>query len=71
MKYVAFCSFALLLGQIALAQSVPVPKIGGSCPTGTYSSNGSCVPTGNTQVYWNGGGPCPQGWVSSKGYCVR
>jgi|LakMenEpi03Aug12_release.lakeMendotaPanAssembly.Ray.scaffolds.fasta_scaffold141476_3 hypothetical protein len=70
MKYVAFCSFALLLGQIALAQSVPVPRFG-NCPTGTYSSNGSCVPTGNTQVYWNGGGPCPQGWVSSKGYCVR
>lgn len=72
MKYVAFCSFALLVGQMALAQSVPVPRVGGSCPTGTTSSNGSCVPRGNTQVFINGGGSCPAGWTrSATYYCVR
>jgi hypothetical protein len=70
MKYVLFALFSLGVAQVALAQSVPVPRFG-SCPTGTYTSNGSCVPQGGTQVYWNGGGPCPTGWTSSKGYCVR
>jgi hypothetical protein len=70
MKYVLFALASLAIGQVALAQSLPVPKIG-SCPTGTYTSNGSCIPTGGTQVYYNGGGSCPLGWTSSKGYCVR
>jgi hypothetical protein len=70
MKYVLFAFLSLSVSQAALAQSVPVPRVG-SCPTGTYSSGGSCVPTGGTQVYYNGGGSCPLGWTSSKDYCVR
>ena len=62
----------VLLGLCAQAnaQGIPVYRQG-QCPTGTYTSGNSCVPTGNQQVYYNGGGPCPQGWTSSKGYCVR
>lgn len=72
MKYVLFALLSLGAAQVALAQSVPVPRVGGGCPTGTYYSNGSCVPTGNTQVYLNGGGSCPAGWVrSARYYCVR
>jgi hypothetical protein len=70
MKPFLFCLASVLASQVVLAQSLPVPKIG-SCPTGTYTSNGSCVPQGGTQVYYNGGGSCPAGWTSSKGYCVR
>ena len=70
MKPFLFCLASVLASQVVLAQSLPVPKIG-SCPTGTYTSNGSCGPQGGTQVYYNGGGSCPAGWTSSKGYCVR
>ena len=70
MKYVTFCSFALLIGQIALAQSLPVPRVG-SCPTGTSTQGGACVPRGNTQVFISSG-PCPAGWTrSARHYCVR
>jgi hypothetical protein len=70
MKTVIFACFSLCIGQIALAQSVPVLRQG-QCPTGTYTSGNSCVPTGGTQVFYNGGGPCPQGWTSSKKFCVK
>jgi len=69
MKAFIFCLGACLIGNAVLAQSTPVYRQG-QCPTGTYTSGNSCVPVGNTQVYYNGGGPCPQGWVSSKNYCV-
>lgn len=70
MKYVLFALAALTVGQVALAQSIPVPRYG-SCPTGTSTQGGSCVPAGGTQVYYNNGGSCPLGWTRSKGYCVR
>ena len=70
MKYVLFALASLAIGQVALAQSLPVPRFG-SCPTGTSSQGGSCVPRGGVQVYYQGGGSCPLGWTSSKGYCVR
>ena len=71
MKSVLFCSLSLFVAQVALAQSVPVPRYG-SCPTGTSSQGGACVPRGNTQVFVNGDGPCPSGWTrSARYYCVR
>ena len=74
MKEFLFCLSACLVGNTVLAQSAPVPKIGGSCPTYTFSSGGSCFPVGNHQVYLNpSGGPCGQGWIRSGNgrYCVR
>ena len=72
MKTTLFALIALAIGQVALAQSLPVARVGGSCPTGTYSSGGSCVPRGNVQVFVNGDGPCPAGWTrSARYYCVR
>jgi hypothetical protein len=73
MKSFLFCLSACLVGNAVLAQSVPVPKVGGGCPTGTTSSSGSCVPNGNTQVFLNpSGGSCPLGWTRSASYyCVR
>jgi hypothetical protein len=74
MKSFLFCLGSLIIAQNALAQGTPVPKVGGSCPTYTFSSGGSCVPTGNHQVFLNPSGrPCPQGWIRSGNgnYCVR
>lgn len=72
MKPFLFCLTAVGVGQIVLAQGLPVPQIQGRCPTGTYSSGNSCLATGNTEVYVNGEGSCPQGWTkSAKFYCVR
>jgi hypothetical protein len=71
MQSFLFCLGACLVGQAVLAQGTPVPKVGGSCPTGTYSTQGVCVPQGDTQVFVTDGG-CPQGWVkSARYYCVR
>ena len=72
MKMKLIIVLTMVLGSLAHAQGTPVPKIGGSCPTGTRTSQGSCVPVGNTQVFITSGG-CPQGWVRSGNgnYCVR
>jgi len=72
MKASLFCLGACLIGQVALAQNLPAPKVG-SCPRYTYSSGGSCVPNGNHQVYLNSNrsSGCPLGWTSSGNYCVR
>lgn len=72
MKSFLFALVCLGVGQFALAQSVPVPKITGSCPYRTVASGGACVPNGNTQIFLKGDGPCPQGWTTSmRVYCVR
>lgn len=71
MKTTIFALLSLCIGQVALAQSVPVLRQG-QCPTGTVTSGNSCIPVGGTQqVFYNGGGPCPLGFVSSKLYCVK
>ena len=70
MKPFLFCLGSVLAAQVALAQGTPVQRFG-QCPTGTYTSGDVCVPTGDNQVFYNGGGSCPLGWTSSKNYCVR
>ena len=70
MKPLLFCLISVLTAQAAFA-GLPVNKYGNSCPTGTYSTRNSCVPTGDTQVYVTEGG-CPVGWTkSARYYCVR
>lgn len=70
MKAFLFCLGSVIIGQVALAQSVPVRNFGG-CPIRTVTSGGACVPKGNTQVFYNGGETCPIGWTRSRDYCVR
>ena len=70
MKPFLFCLASVCVGSAVLAQGTPVPKVG-QCPTGTFTSGDVCVPTGDTQVFYNGGRSCPLGWTSSKQYCVR
>jgi hypothetical protein len=70
MKTTFFAIFALAIGQVAVAQGLPVAKYG-QCPTGTSTQGGSCVPNGNNQAYWNNNQQCPLGFTKSQGYCVK
>ena len=70
MKPFFFCLASVLTAQVVLAQGTPIQKVG-QCPSRTYSSGDVCVPTGDTQVFFNGGGSCPLGWTRSKNYCIR
>ena len=72
MKYTLFAVFSLIVGQVALAQSMPAPKIG-SCPYHTQSSGGACVPQSGHQVFYNPNrmAGCPVTWTSDGNYCVR
>lgn len=64
----------LSLSNNALSHDV-VPKVGDSCPTGTYSSGDYCKTFGSAekrgiQVITNpSGGKCPTGWYRSGDYC--
>jgi hypothetical protein len=66
----------LLIATTATAQT-PIPRVGDSCPTGTYRSGGYCKPikssTGDTQhIIVKSGNKCPTGHYSSAGsYCKR
>jgi len=68
--------FILLSATTAFAQT-PIPRVGDSCPTGTYSSGDYCKPikssTGDTQaIIVKSGSKCPTGFYSSGGsYCKR
>ena len=73
MKVTIFALFALGIGQMALAQGLPVPSYNGRCPYHTYKQAGSCVPFGDHQVYWNGfnNRGCPLSWTRDGEYCVK
>lgn len=70
MKAFLFCLVSVGFAQAVLAQNTPVQKFG-TCPVGTFTSSDTCVPTGDNQVFWNGGKTCPIGWTRSQEYCVR
>jgi hypothetical protein len=60
-------------GEDVLAQPLPVPARGGSCPHGYLWSAGQCIPSGRDaplavpQVR----GSCPSGWLASAGACIK
>lgn len=57
----------------ALAEPMPWPQRGGSCPHGYYSSNGYCMPGQGAQeaIPKNTSGNCPFGWTSSGAFCLK
>jgi len=68
------CSI-LLLALSATAQT-PIPRVGDSCPTGTYRSGDYCKPikssSGDSQtIITKSGSKCPTGFYSSGSYCKR
>ena len=67
--------FILLIAVSASAQA-PIPRVGDSCPTGTYTSGDYCKPikssSGESQtIITKSGNKCPTGFYSSGDYCKR
>jgi hypothetical protein len=68
--------FILLIAVSATAQT-PIPRVGDSCPTGTYRSGDYCKPFASTgekgvTIIQKSGDKCPTGYYSSAGsYCKR
>jgi hypothetical protein len=65
---------AVVIGALvapALAQSMPLPKIG-QCPSGYRESGGYCAPMNDrAQPAIPKRGQCPSGWAHSGAYCLR
>ena len=65
---------AFLFSCSVIANDV-IPKVGDSCPTGSYSSGDYCKSfkssaESGTRVVGNpSGGKCPTGWYRSGDYC--
>ena len=65
----------LLLAITATAQT-PIPRVGDSCPTGTYKSGDYCKPfpssSGSDQkVITKSGSKCPTGFYAAGAYCKQ
>jgi hypothetical protein len=65
-------SFAL--SYLIMAQAMPIPKAGGSCPLNFYSSGRYCVPSASNKTQWaiqKTSSSCPLNAYSSGRYCVK
>ena len=67
--------YILLITTTTLAQT-PIPRVGDSCPTGTYSSGDYCKPFASAvekgvTIIQKSGDKCPTGWRKSGDYCVK
>jgi hypothetical protein len=63
----------LLCATAAMAEPLPQPYSGGSCPHGYLASGSFCVPSQGAQdaVPKPPSGSCPWGWLASGSYCLR
>ena len=73
-----FCTTLLLAFATATATAqTTIPRVGDSCPTGTYKSGDHCKPFSSTEkkgevIIQKSGSKCPTGYYSSAGsYCKR
>ena len=69
-------SFLLLIATTVASAQTPIPRVGDSCPTGTYSSGDYCRPieasSGSSQtIIQKSGDDCPTGYYSSGAYCKQ
>lgn len=64
---------SLILVTAVLATALPVPRSGGSCPHGFFTSGSFCVPREGAQdaIPKPPNGSCPWGWTSSGSFCLR
>ena len=74
-RYLLYFTMLLSLSITALAQT-PIPRVGDSCPTGTYKSGDYCKPikgsSGESQnIIQKSGDDCPTGFYSSGAYCKQ
>lgn len=67
--------FVTLLVHITTATAQgPIPRVGESCPTGTYKSGDYCKRLSSSDreaLPRESGKDCPTGWRKSDGYCVK
>ena len=74
-RFLFYTTLLLTAATTALAQT-PIPRVGDSCPTGTYRSGDYCKPikasSGTTQtIIQKSGNDCPTGFYSSGDYCKQ
>jgi hypothetical protein len=65
--------FILLSATTTLAQT-PIPRVGDSCPTGTYKSGDYCKSFKDSEdegFIQKSGSKCPTGFYSAGSYCKR
>jgi hypothetical protein len=63
----------LLINLSTLAQN-PIPRVGNSCPTGTYKSGDYCKPFKSSEdqvIIQKSGSDCPTGFYKAGNYCKR
>jgi hypothetical protein len=69
----AMITIVALAATAALAEPLPIPKTGGSCPHGYLQSGSYCMPSAGAQdaIVKPPSGNCPFGWLASGGACVK
>ena len=63
----------LTMALISNAQT-PIPRVGDSCPTGTYRSGDYCKPfksSEDDEIIQRRGSNCPAGFYKAGNYCKR
>jgi len=66
--------FILLMATVTASAQTPIPRQGGSCPTGTYKSGDYCKPFKSAEdqtIINKSGSKCPTGFYSSGNYCTQ
>jgi len=69
-------SLALLLAVITTLAQTPIPRVGDSCPTGTYKSGDYCKPFKSSSadgqtIIEKSVSKCPSGFYKSGDYCKQ
>ena len=66
--------FILLMATVTALAQTPIPRVGNSCPTGTYKSGDYCKPFKSSEdqvIIQKSGSDCPTGFYKSGNYCKR
>ena len=66
----------LVIATCTATAQTPIPRIGDSCPTGSYKSGDYCKPIKPSSeesqtIITKNGSKCPTGFYSSGDYCKR
>jgi hypothetical protein len=73
MKVIITLLAAVLFPSITFAQT-PIPRVGDSCPTGTYKSGDYCKPFKSAKdqnIITKSGSKCPTGYYKTGNYCKQ
>ena len=71
MLRIILCITLLIAATTASAQT-PIPRVGDSCPTGTYKSGDYCKPFKSSEdqvIIQKSGSDCPTGFYKAGNYC--